>query len=107
MKSELEKRIMRRVFLISLYKNIRNRVPLKVLMLTIILSLSTKMISYKTIYGYFSEIKVEDIFSYVTTTVSNAPIFKIIILMAIVWLIISVVRDIFKVTKQKKIIVGL
>ncbi len=96
MNSDLEKRIMKRVYYLSIYKSFRTRVPLKVLLLAITLSLSTRVISYKTIYNYFINLEVKNTFNYAFWSVVHAPIIKLAILSVVILLIISVLRDLIK-----------
>lgn len=92
---------MRRVYLLSLYKNFRARVPLKVLLLTIILSLSTKMISYKIIISTILNMKVKETFVYVINTIIAAPFVKVAVLALIMFLIYSTVKDLVKGTGEQ------
>ncbi len=93
MNSDLEKRIMKRVYYLSIYKSFRSRVPLKVLLLAITLSASTKLISYKVIYNYLSGLSFENMFRYSIHSIANAPVVKLLILALAILLVISVVRD--------------
>ena len=103
MKSELEKRIMKKVYLMSLYKSFKARVPLKVFLLTIILSLSTKIISYKTIYNYFTDLDLQNKITYIYGSIINAPFLKISVFIIVLILVFSVFKDfIFALVGKKK-----
>ena len=103
MKSELEKKIMKKVYIMSLYRSFKARVPLKVFMIAIMLSLSTKMISYNTIYSYLSSQDLENKLSYAYWSIVHAPFLKIAVLMIVLYLIFSVFKDfIFALVGKKK-----
>ncbi len=89
--------------MISFLREFKSHTPIKALLLAIVLSFSTKVISYKVIIGYLSEKGILDQISYIFNSLIHTSIVKLFIIACIGYLSFSVCRSIVKAVRQSQL----
>lgn len=89
--------------MISLFREFRKRTPLKVFLLAIVLSYSTKVISYKVVWGYLINLNFSNQISYLYRSFIGASPIKIILIIIIAGLLLSVMYSLVKSIRLKTI----